>query len=101
TGLSLDAYRRAFPGVAIRQDSVLLPPTPLKGRLKDLAAIVTRRLEAGEREMTNQSLYEDLGMAKQNFGALVRKPEWRPFIAQLGLNPQPLKGRAIGLRLLA
>jgi hypothetical protein len=99
TGISLAVYRRMFPGVSIVEDTVLMPPRPLKGRLADLAEIVVRRLEAGETEMTNLSLYEELGMAKGNFGKLVTRPEWQAYVAQLGLNPQRLPGRMMGLRL--
>ena len=62
---------------------------------------MTRRLEAGERQMTNASLREEMGMSERNFRALVKKPEWQARIAQLGLNPQQLNGRMMGLRLVA
>ena len=81
-------------------DTMLLPPKPLKGRLRDLDAIVVRRLEAGETEMTNASLYGEIGMLDRNFRALVQKPEWHARRAQLGLNPQQLSGRMMGLRLV-
>src|SRR5690242_12643732 len=51
TGIPLDGYRRMFPGVNLVEDTVLLPPKPLKGRLADLAAVVVRRLAGGELEM--------------------------------------------------
>jgi hypothetical protein len=69
--------------------------------LEDLNTIVVRRLQAGETEMTNQSLYEELGMKKPNFLALVKKPEWQARRAQLSLNPQQLSGRMMGLKLVA
>src|SRR6185312_2873381 len=101
TGLSLADYRRMFPDVRITEDAALLPPKPLKGRLKDLDAIVVRRLAAGDREMTNASLAVELGMADRDFRRLVQKPEWQARRAQLGLNPQQLGGRMMGLRLVA
>ena len=101
TGLSAMDYQQMFPGVNIVDDIILMPPKPLKGRLKDLDAIVVRRLEAGEVEMTNQSLWEEMGMQKPNMLALVKKPEWQARLSQLGLQPQPLKGRMMGLRLVA
>jgi hypothetical protein len=101
TGLSQGELQMIFPGAAIVEDTVLMPPKPLKGRLADLDAIVRRRLEAGETEMTNASLYAELKMAKSNFHRLVSKKEWQARLAQLGLNPQPLKGREMGLRLVA
>ncbi len=101
TGLSRSDYQTMFPGVAITEDIVLLPPKPLKGRLKDLDTIVVRRLEAGERQMTNASLREEMGMSERNFRALVQKPEWQARRSQLGLNPQQLSGRMMGLRLVA
>jgi hypothetical protein len=100
-GISEEDYRRMFPGVNIVQDRVLMPSVPLKGRLEQLAAIVTRRLKTGETEMTNQSLYTEMDMKAGNFAALVKKPEWHTFIAALGLRPQRLKGTARGLRLIA
>ena len=101
TGLSKDDYRRMFPGVNLVDDVVLMPPKPLKGRLKELDAIVVRRLEAGETEMTNASLREELGMSERNYRALVQKQEWQARRAQLGLNPQKLNGRLMGLRRVA
>jgi hypothetical protein len=41
-----------FPEVTIEVDHLLLPPKPLTGKLKQLADIVARRLEAGETELT-------------------------------------------------
>ena len=99
--LSRSDYQTMFRGVTITEDIVLLPPKPLKGRLKDLVTIVVRRLEAGERQMTNASLREEMGMSGRNLRALVKKPEWQARIAQLGLNPQHLSGRMMGLRLVA
>jgi hypothetical protein len=52
-------------------------------------------------QMTNSSLREEMGMSKRNFRALVQKPEWQARRAQLGLNPQQLNGRMIGLRRVA
>ncbi len=102
TGIKEADYQRMFPGVRLVQDTVLLPPTPLKGRLKELDTIVVRRLEAGEREMTNpKSLGAEMGMDERNFRALVKKPEWQARLAGLGLNPQPLAGRMMGLRRVA
>ena len=72
TGLSKQDYRRMFPDVNLVDDVVLMPPKPLKGRLKDLAAIIGRRLEAGETEISNPSLYEELGMDQRNFAKLVK-----------------------------
>jgi hypothetical protein len=40
------------------------------------------------------------GMAKGNFGKLVAKPEWQAYLARLGLIPQKLKGKQMGLRLV-
>jgi hypothetical protein len=100
TGIPLDRYRRMFPQAKIVQDTVLMPPRPLKGRLADLAAIIARRLAAGETEMTNPSLYAELGINRSNFGRLVRKPEWQAYIAHLGLRAQKLAGNVMGLRLI-
>ena len=69
-----------------------MPSKPLRGHLKTLDTIVVRRLEAGEREMTNASLSHELGMSDRNFRALVQKPEWQERRTQLGLTPQRLSG---------
>jgi hypothetical protein len=100
-GLSERECHAMFPEAVIIRDRVLMPEKALPGRLKDLAVIVERRLAAGETEMTNLSLYEEMGMQRQNFSKLVRRPEWQAHVAALGLQPQPLKGRAMGLRLVA
>jgi hypothetical protein len=100
-GLTEQEYHTMFPEAVIVRDHELMPETALPGRLKNLAGIIEMRLDAGETEMSNQSLYEELRMSKQQFGALVKKPEWQAHIAALGLQPQPLKGRAMGLRLVA
>jgi hypothetical protein len=100
TGLSDAAYQTMFPEVRLEADTLLMPARPLKGRLRDLDAIVVRRLGAGEREMTNVSLYGEMGMMERNFRALVQKPEWQSRRAQLGLNPQLLIGRTMGMRLV-
>jgi hypothetical protein len=101
TGISVGDYRRMFPEVRVITDTVLIPSKPLKGRLKELEGIVTRRLGAGDREMTNASLCGEMDMSERNFRALVQKPEWQERRAQLGLNPQQLSGRMMGLRLVA
>ena len=101
TGLTLGDYRGMFPGVVLSDDRQLMPAKPLKGRLKALSDIVSRRLGEGEREMSNPSLGNELGMTRQDFGALVRKPEWQAWVAAMGLNPRPLKGRVMGLRRVA
>jgi len=101
TGLSDAVYRGMFPGVVLVNDRLLMPAKPLRGKLKALSDIVSRRLGAGEREMTNPSLALELGMTRQDFGALVKKLEWQAWVAALGLQPCPLKGRVMGLRQVA
>ena len=101
TGLSRLAYASMFPGAHIVLDNLLLPARPLRGRLKALDTIVVRRLRAGEREMTNGSICSEMRMSDRNFRALVQRPEWQERRAQLGLNPQKLTGRKMGLRLTA
>jgi hypothetical protein len=98
TGLSDDDYRGMFPGVVLKHDHALMPQKPLKGNLKRLSEIVARRLAEGEREMTNPSLYAELRMAQPDFANLVKKPEWKTWVAAMGLKPGPLRGRVMGLR---
>jgi hypothetical protein len=98
SGLTDAQYREMFPAVEIVHDTTLLPRKPLKGKLKALADIVTRRMAAGEREMANPDLYGDLGMAKQNFGRLVKNPVWQDWMASMGLLVTTLKGGMLGLR---
>ncbi len=91
TGIPLTGYRRMFPGVKIIGDTVLMPPKPLKGRLKELDNIVVRRLEAGEQEMTNQSLYDELEAQLRQAGRPARvaspySPGWTTAPATTGSN---------------
>ena len=52
---------------------------------------------AGDTEISNQSLYESMGMDRRDFTALTRKPEWHAHIANLGLASQRRgKGRGMG-----
>lgn len=101
TGLSDEDYRGMFPDVTLTGDRLLMPAKPLKGKLKALSEIVTRRLNEGEREISNPTLAKELGMAQPNFSALVKKPEWQAWVAAMGLQPGPLKGRVMGLRRIA
>lgn len=101
TGLTDADWRGMFPEAKIVGDRTLLPMKPLKGRLKALGEIVARRLAPGEKEMSNTSLYEEMRMAQPNFAVLAKKPEWQAHIARLGLNPQKLPGKVMGLRLIA
>jgi hypothetical protein len=102
TGLSRSDYQSMFPGVTITEDiSVATSEATRRAALKDLDTNVVRRLEAGERQMTNASLRDEMGMSDRNFRALVQKPEWQARRAQLGLNPQQLSGRMMGLRRVA
>lgn len=43
---------------------------------------------------------KEMGIDRSNFGRLIKKPEWKAFIADLGLNPQPLAGKTMWLRLV-
>lgn len=102
TGLSRSDYQSMFPGVTITEDiSVATSEATRRAALKDLDTNVVRRLEAGERQMTNASLRDEMGMSERNFRALVQKPEWQARRAHLGLNPQQLNGRMMGLRRVA
>ena len=98
TGLTNADYRGMFNGVVLVDDRLLMPAKPLRGKLKALSDIVSRRLGAGEREMTNPSLCVELEMERHDFAKLVKKPEWQAWVAAMGLNPEPLKGRIMGLR---
>jgi hypothetical protein len=55
-----------------------------------------RRLKRGDSELSNPSLYKEMGIDRSNFGRLVKKPEWKAHIAQFGLIPQPLAGKVMG-----
>ena len=101
TGLSEADYRGMFPGVVLKDDRLLMPAKPLKGKLKALSEVVTRRLNEGERELPNPTLAGELKMERQNFAALVKRPEWQAWVAAMGLQPAPLKGRVMGLRKVA
>ena len=101
TGLSANDYVAMFPGVSIEDDRVLIPPKPLKGRLRQLQRIVDRRILAGETELSNPSLYAEMAMRQPNFAKLVRNPEWQAYCAAAGLRPMRLKGSLMGLRKVA
>ena len=98
TGLTDADLRGMFPGCRIVRDVTLMPPKPLKGNLKRLADAVQRRLEAGDWEMTDASLYGEVGIAKSNHGKLKAKPEWAAWLGSMGLHQAKLGGGLIGLR---
>ncbi|MBV8853594.1 MAG: hypothetical protein JOY91_09345, partial [Sinobacteraceae bacterium] len=98
TGLTTNELQTMFPNVRVGQDQVLIPGKPLKGKLQELDAIVAKRLDAGETEMTHPSLYRELGMAKSNFASLVKKPEWQAHIAARRLQEVLPKGSPAVLR---
>ncbi len=98
-GLSDDQWRRMFPDVHLINDRVLVPREPLVGRALELAEIVQRRLAAGETDLSNPSLYDEMGMNRSNFARLIRSPAWQDHMADLGLTQCTLKGRVQGLRL--
>ena len=100
TGIPEDGYRLMFPGATIVADRLLMPSVPLKGRLGQLAGIVARRLQAGERELDNPSLYGEMSISKQQFTALVKLPAWQAHVAACGWRPQRLPGRTAGLHLI-
>ena len=101
TGLKEADWRGMFPGVVLKEDRLLMPAKPLKGKLKALSEIVVQRLGEGDRELSNKSMATELGMLQPNFSALVKKPEWQAWVAAMGLKPEPLKGNTMGLRKVA
>lgn len=98
TGLTDADLRGMFPGCRIVRDVTWMPPKPLKGNLKRLAETVQRRLEAGDREMADTSLYGEMGVTKNNYGKLKAKPEWIAWLGVMGLHQAKLGGGLIGLR---
>jgi len=98
TGLSDADLSGMFPGCRIIRDLTLMPTKPLKGNLLKLAAAVIRRLEAGDLEMTDASLYGALGITRHSYGKLKAKPEWAAWLASGGLHQAKLGGGLIGLR---
>jgi hypothetical protein len=66
-------------------------------RIHELGEIVVRRLTLGDTDLTWPSLRAELGISSQEFGALVRKPEWVAFMGSLGLTQGLAKGRSRGL----
>jgi hypothetical protein len=101
TGLSDDDWRGMFPGVQLVDDRTLMPQKPLRGKLKELSDLVSVRLAAGEREMSNPTLCGAMGMHRTDFAKLVKRPEWGAYVAGLGLVPCRLKGNVTGLRAVA
>jgi hypothetical protein len=98
TGLTDADLQGMFPGCRIVRDLSRMPPKPLKGNLKRLADTVQRRLEAGDREMTDTSLYGEMDVTKNNYGKLKAKPEWVAWLGVMGLHQAKLGGGFIGLR---
>lgn len=98
TGLTKADYQGMFPGVRIIQDTSLLPARPLKGNLKRLAAEVQRRQGEGAKEITDASLYAELGISQGNYGKLKRKPEWAAWLSASGWHQAKLAKGAMGLR---
>lgn len=98
TGLTDADLHGMFPGCRIVRDLTLMPTKPLKGNLLKLSMAVIERLEAGDREMTDASLYGALGIAKGNYANLKAKPEWVAWLASVGLHQAKLGGGMIGLR---
>ena len=96
TGLAWEDYQGMFPGVVVSDDRSLLPAKPLKGKLKALGSIVAARLAAGETQMLNTALGEQLGMDATAFRRLLKHPAWLEHIASIGLSIVPLNGRALG-----
>jgi hypothetical protein len=99
-GLSDEQWRKMFPEVDLIHDKILAPEVPLKGKPLELATIVERRLAAGETELCNPSLYEEMGMEKANFRRLVKSEPWQAHMKNLGLAVCGLKGNVRGLRLI-
>ena len=98
TGLSKADYEGMFPGAVIVEDRTLLPGKPLTGNLLKLSTAIIQRLEAGDREMTDTSLYGALGITRHSYGKLKAKPEWAAWLAGIGLHQAKLGGGLIGLR---
>jgi hypothetical protein len=96
-GLSDEQWRRMFPDVDLIHDKVLAPEVPLTGRLQELATIVERRLAAGDTELSNSSLYDELGISKQQFAGLVRRDAWKAHTKNLGLTSRSISAREVGL----
>ena len=98
TGLTEEDYRGMFPECNIVVDRVLAGLKTLKGNLGKLAAIVTRRQAAGEKLLSDQSLYGELGMTKNNWVPLKAKPEWASWVVANGWIRGKLPGGLVGLR---
>ena len=98
TGLSRADYEAMFPEAPVMSDVSLFPPKVLKGRLGELEGIVRGRLSHGEREMTNQSLRDAMGMRQDDFRKLLKHAGWKAATVALHVVPQALSGGMMGLR---
>jgi hypothetical protein len=98
SGLTVDEYKLMFPGASVVVDQTLAPEKPLKGKVKQLADIVSDLLGGGMAEVTNEDLSGSLRMAPSDFRKLVKRPDWQEWVQSRGLQPGMLKGRKMGLR---
>lgn len=98
TGLSTADYMGMFPGCKVARDLTLLPLKPLKGRLLKCSAVVLRRHEAGDHEITDPSIYGELEMGRADYGKLKRKEEWVAWLSAVGWHQAKLGGGIMGLR---
>ena len=97
-GLTDEELCGMFPGVRIERDLSLLPPPKLKANLRDMERAVTAQIVEGVQMIPYPALRVAAGVKDAaNFGKLIRKPEWKAFIASMGLEARTLHGRTMGL----
>lgn len=98
-GTPIADYEAMFCGASVREDISLLPQKALSNRMRQIAAIITRRLQSGETEMLNKSISDELNTTRQAYAKVTDKPEWEEWLTQKGLSKALLKGKQLGLRL--
>ena len=97
-GLSTEDIRGMFPGCRIVKDLSLLPMKPLRGHLLRMSHAVIRSHEAGALEITDTSIYGELGIDRRDYGRLKAKAEWSAWVSSLGWHQAKLGGGVTGLR---
>ena len=96
-GIPIEDYRAMFPSVAVDADKAQTAGSPLKGRLGELGALITRLLNEDRKAIPAGMLRGALNMEEKNFTKLRKRPEWMAWMAQKGLQYGPLQGRAWGI----
>lgn len=96
-GLGEDDWAGMFPGALYGIDYTLMPQIVLKGRTKDLADHVLGCLDLGLPDIPLAPIRAGMGMARQDFGKLLKRPDWKAWARAQGLSQVTRPGNALAL----